>query len=195
MIAIFVQMRDKYFFLQVNNFFMKRILSCLYASMFLYPVNIFAQSISVADKNEIATAYYYTDTKNNITSNVPLNELSAKAYRHFEKNYADIDKETWTKFSGGTVVTFTNNSAFCKIFYDTRGDFVYSYKYYDQKNCRVELTKMLQRVYPQYKIISVVEIFDGYKPVYGINISNGKITKSLEIKDDEIKVLNEFEGQ
>jgi hypothetical protein len=175
---------------------MKRALCCLYVSAFiLHPVNNFAQGVSVAAKNENATAYYYNDTKNNITSNVPLNELSAKAYRHFEKNYADIDKETWTKFSGGTVVTFINNSAFCKIFYDTRGDFVYSYKYYDQKNCSAELIKMIQRVYPQYKIVSVVELFDGYKPVYGINISNGKMTKSLEIKNDEIKVLNEFEDQ
>jgi hypothetical protein len=173
---------------------MKRILSCLYAGMSLYPAHNFAQSISVADKNADATAYHYTDTKNNMTTNVPLNELSVKAYRHFEKNYADIHKETWTKFSGGTVVTFTNNSAFCKIFYDTRGDFVYSYKYYDGKNCSPELTKMLQRLYPQYKIISVVELFDGYKTVYGINISNGKMTKSLEIKNDEIKILNEFDN-
>jgi hypothetical protein len=84
---------------------------------------------SVSNKNETEATYYYNDTKNLITSNVPLNELSTKACRHFEKYYSGIDKETWTKISNGTVVTFINNSAFCKIFYNTNGEFVYSYKY------------------------------------------------------------------
>jgi hypothetical protein len=168
---------------------MKKVLWGVYVIAFVViPKNIHAQPVTVI-------AYHYIDTKNSITSNVPLNELNAKANRHFEKTYRDIDKETWTKIPCGTLVTFISNAAFCKIFYNTEGDFVYSYKYYDQKNCSAELTEMIGHAYPGYKMVNVVELFDGNKPVYGINISNGKLTKSLEMKNAELKVLNEFSNQ
>ena len=144
---------------------MKKILWSVYVTaLVLIPKYDHAQPVIVVHSNETMIAYHYDDNKNSITSNVPLNELSTKAYRHFEKNYAEVNKETWTKVSAGTVVTFINNSAFCKIFYNTKGDFVYSFKYYDQKNCSAELTKMIGHAYPGYTIISVVELFDGNKP-------------------------------
>ncbi|HEX4373593.1 MAG TPA: hypothetical protein VHZ50_09855 [Puia sp.] len=175
---------------------MKRIFlcSCVSACM-LIPKNNNAQSVSVANKNETVAAYYYNDEKNSITSNVPLNELNTKAFRHFEKNYSGIDKETWTKVFNGIVVTFMNNGVFCKIFYNPKGEFVYSYKYYNEKNCSDDLTKMIGHVYSQYKIASVIELFDGREIAYGINITNGLITKCLEMKNDELKVINEFRNQ
>ena len=161
----------------------------------LNPQINFAQPVSVVNKNENGAAYYYHDSKNFITSNVPLNELNVKAYRHFEKNYPGIDNETWTKIINDTVVIFKSNTAFCKIFYNTKGDFVYSYIYYDEKNCFAELANRIDDIYLRYKVIRVIELFDRDKSVFGINISNGEITKSLEMKNGELKFLNEYRNQ
>ncbi|HLY69948.1 MAG TPA: hypothetical protein VKR53_09470 [Puia sp.] len=175
---------------------MKRILGIVCIMVLVFrPTGDYAQSVSVVNKNEKGALYYYHDARNFITSNVPLNELSVKAYRHFEKNYADINQETWTKNAGGTLVTFTSNAAFCKIFYDTKGDFRYSFKYYNKKGFPAELTKMIENAYPQNQVVSLVELFDGEQSIFGINISNGEITKSLEMKNGEIKFLDEYRNQ
>ena len=92
-------------------------------------------------------------------------------------------------------MTFTSNGAFCKLFYTIKGDFCYSFKYYNQENCPTELAKTIENAYPQYKVVSVVELFDGYKSVFGINISNGEITKGLEMKNGEVKFVNEYRTQ
>jgi hypothetical protein len=175
---------------------MKRIFLSLCVSAFIFiPKKDHAQSAGPADNNENRTIYYYNYAKNFITSNVPLNELSTRAYRHFEKNYSGVDKETWTKVFNGTLVTFISNGAFYKIFYSKPGEFVYSYKYYGEKNCAPEITKTVARFYPEYKIVSVAELFDGLKLVYGINISDGKTTKNLEMKNNELTVIDEFRNQ
>src|ERR1017187_1433974 len=124
---------------------MKRMLLCLYVIvLLLISKNNTAQPVTLINKNQNGVAYNYNDSKNSFTSNVPLHEINARAYRHFEKNYSSIGKETWTKIANGVVVTFTSNAAYCKIFYNTKGDFIYSYKYYNEKNCGAEFSKMIQ---------------------------------------------------
>jgi len=174
---------------------MKKVLCAVVTVLLLDPRNAIAQTVPVVNKSVDGPSYSYNYSRNFITSNVPLNELSIKAYRNFEKNYAAIDKETWIKIPAGTMVTFVDNGVFYKLFYNTKGTFVYSYKFYDEKNCSAELIKMIQHSYPQYKIVNIVELFQNNKLLYGINISNGDSTKSLEMDNGETKLLSEFSNQ
>lgn len=139
--------------------------------------------------------YEYGYANTSFVSNVPLNEINSKAFKNFAKTYSTINNEKWVKVSNGIIVTFISDSIFYRIGYSEKGMFLYSYKYYTEKNCKNELKKMIQYIYPQYHISTVVELYDGHKLVYGINITNNEITRSLELDNGEIKTLDEFQNQ
>jgi hypothetical protein len=50
-------------------------------------------------------------------------------------------------------------------------------------------------MFPSYVIKNVVELFDGQKLSYGLKISNEKTTKTLELKNGEYRILNEYQNQ
>jgi hypothetical protein len=146
-------------------------------------------------QNESKDEYKYFFDDKGFVSNVPLNQINSKAFRHFMKNFAAVTEEKWIIMPTGIVVTFTYDSVFCKIVYDKYGLFLYSYKYYEDNRCSSELKKMVLKIYPSYAIKNVVELFDGQKIAYGLKVSNDKITRTLELKNGEMKLLNEFQNQ
>jgi hypothetical protein len=158
------------------------------------PQKNIAQTTAI-NKTENKISYEYAYAGNSFVSNVPLNEISSKAFKHFVKNYSAITNEKWIKIPDGIVAIFTNDSVLNKIFYNRKGTFLYSYKYYDEKKCRVDLKKMVEQVYPQFHITCAIELFDGQNIVYGIKITNNEITRTLELNNGEIKILDEFQNQ
>src|ERR1700683_2355963 len=171
---------------------MKRLILCgSILGLMLSPKNNSAQSVPLVI--ESSHTFFYRDSKNSIISNVPLNELNAKAYRYFIKNYPSVTNETWIKVPKGLVVTFTHDSVFCKIYYAESGAFSYSYKYCEETSCKDELKKMVRTAYPSYHIISVTELDDLHKLVYGIRITNNDVIKTLEMNNGEVKMLDEYQ--
>jgi hypothetical protein len=153
-----------------------------------------AQSPIQVNQQEQASEFRYALPSNSFISNIPLNEVNAKAFRHFEKNYRNASHEKWIKTPGGFVVLFQDHSVNYKIYYSQKGGFMYSYKYYES-NWPRNLLKKILAMYPAYQIKNVVEVYDGNRVVCGINIMNGIYTITLELRNEELKVLDEYENQ
>jgi hypothetical protein len=164
-------------------------------SLILCPLKNHGQTQSAKIENAPNNEYKYFFNENEFVSNVPLNQINTKAFRHFIKNFTSVNEEKWTILPKSIVVTFNFDSVFCKIVYDKYGLFLYSYKYYEQNRCGNDLKKLMMKMFPNYAIKNVVELFDGQKLAYGLKISNDKTTKTLELKNGEFKILNEFQNQ
>jgi hypothetical protein len=137
----------------------------------------------------------YAYGANSFATNVPLNEISSKAFKDFSTHYSTSNNEKWFKTPKYIMASFKNDSIFYKVYYSKRGSFLYSYKYYDEKKCQQDLKEMLQYVYPEFHILNIVELYEKRRIVYGINLTNDAITKTVELDNGELKTLDEFQNQ
>ena len=158
----------------------------LLLGMMIFPYMIDAQSAQA-----LPVAYRIGGEGNNLTSNVPLNEINIHAYRHFRKRWPAITGETWFKEDEGYIVSFRENSLRCQARFDGRGGFLYSLKYYSGKAVSPDLAGLVLNKYSGYRIDMVAEITDGEKVFYLVQIENTSSVKTLSINEGQVAVLEE----
>jgi hypothetical protein len=84
----------------------------------------------------------YAYPGSSFATNVPLNEISSRAFKDFAKHYSRSNNEKWFKTPKFIIASFKNDSILYKIYYSKGGVFLYSYKYYDEKKCEEGLKEM-----------------------------------------------------
>ncbi len=89
--------------------------SFLTCCLLLITADAATQSLTVVDHRFQPFSYRYPFSNGIFTSNVPLNEISPRAFRHFLKTFPQINDEKWTMTSQGIVASFVYNSAFHRI--------------------------------------------------------------------------------
>ncbi len=135
---------------------------------------------------------YYYHSIDSFVSNVPLNEISTRAFRYLLQNYPGVDKEKWFRTEDGFTVIFENDSVLSKIFFNNKGYFISSFKYYTQESADAGLRKWVQALFPGYTIETITEKDDGRFVEYGIILSNSRLEKCVDIFNNEIKNVEEF---
>lgn len=139
------------------------------------------------------TPQRYNDPANTFGSNVPINELNARAYRRFHHRYQAVTSgEYWFKSGEGYQISFKLDQHRELAYYDLRGAFMYSLIYYDAKEAPRETADLVNRRYPDYKIDLVTEITDGQKTFYLVQILNPAHIKILSVTDGRIEIIQEM---
>lgn len=135
----------------------------------------------------------YSDPANTFVSNVPINELNARAYRRFHRRYQAVTAgEYWFKSGEGYQVSFMLDQHRELAYYDLHGAFMYSLKYYEGKEAPLETGDLVNRRYPGYKIDLVTEVTDGQKTFYLVQILNPAHIKILSVTDGRIEIIQEM---
>jgi hypothetical protein len=128
-----------------------------------------------------------------ISSNVPLNEINAHAYRHFQKLFpTGTSNEYWFVFSDGCKVSFQKDGRQFQAWFDKHGAYRYSLQYYPGKEIPRQAGDLIVARYPDYRIDVVTEITDGEKIVYLVKIINPAKIMTLSVCDGKIDVLEEI---
>jgi hypothetical protein len=139
----------------------------------------------------------YSDPGNNFFSNVPINELSAKAYRRFHRRFPEVQTgEYWFKYNQGYQVSFLLDQHRETAYYDQHGMFTSSMASYDAKDLPRDLPRDLMwavhRRFPDYKLNVLTEVNDGQKTFYVLQILNPAHIKVLTVVDGRIDIINEL---
>ncbi|GGB22365.1 hypothetical protein GCM10011511_52830 [Puia dinghuensis] len=138
-------------------------------------------------------AYTYNDGRTAITSNVPLNEINARAYRHFQRIFpAGISNEYWFVSDQGYQVSFLLRGRHFQAYFDKRGGFRYSLQYYAGREIPRVPGDLIRAKYPDYQIDVVTEITDGEKTFHLVKIVNPTHIITLSVVDGKIEVLEEL---
>ncbi|HEV3412890.1 MAG TPA: hypothetical protein VG101_10440 [Puia sp.] len=136
---------------------------------------------------------WYSDPGNNFFSNVPINELSAKAYRRFHRLFREVQTgEYWFKYEQGYQVSFMLDQRHEFAYFDRSGFFLYSLRSYDGKELSKDLTEFVKRRFPDYKIDVVTEVNNGQGTFYMLQIMNPDKIKVLTIADGRIDVVKDL---
>jgi hypothetical protein len=135
----------------------------------------------------------YSDPGNNFSSNVPINELSAKAFRRFHRRFREVSTgESWFKYDQGYQVSFVLDQHHEFAYFDQNGIFLYSLRYYDGKELPKDMVEIVKRIFPDYKINVVTEVNDGQKTFYTLQIINPDYIKVLTMADGRIDIVKEL---
>ncbi len=142
-----------------------------------------------------SAAYHYEDQGRNFSCNVPINEISIHAYRHFRKNFPSSVDERWNRTSDRLTVSFQMEGSRAQALYDTQGNFLYSLKYCCSGSVMDrEVRQRVARFFPGYATSMAVEISDGNKTMQIVTIRNRLWVKTIQIVDGEIKVTDVLEN-
>lgn len=119
--------------------------------------------------------------------------ISAKALRHFSEAFAGVTGVQWSVVVSGYMAQFTANGVVTRDFYDAKGNWRYTIKYYDGKQLTAGVASTVRSVYYDYAILSVQEVVLANKTIYLVNIEGDKKLKTIRVCNDEVEVMNEYD--
>jgi hypothetical protein len=153
---------------------------------------IFSPCLGFAQNDFHPAAYTYNDEGNAVTSNVPLNEINAHAWRNFHRLFpAASGQENWLSSDEGYKVSFTMQGLQYQALFGNHGVYRYSLHYYPGKEIPREPGELVRRKYPDYQLNIVTEITDGEKTVYLVRLVNPVRIKTVSVCDGELRVVEE----
>src|ERR1700754_1769015 len=149
---------------------------------------------STRAQHQISPAVYtYNDPGNSISCNVPLNEINIHAYRHFHRLFpSGTTGEYWFKSAEGYQVSFVQEALRHQAYFDLRGAYLYSLKYYGGAQMPGGPAEMVRKKYPGYGIEVVTEITDGEKTFYLVKIINPASVKTVSVCEGKVELLEEL---
>jgi hypothetical protein len=155
-------------------------------SIFIFPGHTRAQSQKPNEPNQSSS------TAANSGQRLRINEISAKAARHFATHFSTANNEKWTILDGFYIASFSDTQVRTEAFYTVRGNFAYCVKYYGDGMLNQNIRLAIMKKYEGHKIDVVTEISNLEEKLYFIKIKSSTDTKTLKILNGEIEVEEEF---
>ena len=97
----------------------------------------------------------------------------SKLIQAFNETFPNAKNVKWNDAKDGYFVSFYQNEKFEKVFYNTDGEFVCSWKYTDGKELPTNIMMRLNKKYNQAKIIGVTELATKDNINYEVKLSKG----------------------
>jgi hypothetical protein len=144
--------------------------------------------------NSSTLKYQMNATKTKNSMNEP-EEISPKALKNFADNYKNVSGVSWMKVKGGFSVRFNSDDVRTTIFYDNKGHWVSSIKYYNEEKMRHEIRHTVKSTYYDYNIIYTQEVETADTkgtPTYIICLEDKTNIKMVRICEGEMSVWKEY---
>jgi len=119
-------------------------------------------------------------------------KINIKAVRDFMKTYNTISNEKWEILEDGYLVSFTYDSKTKRIFYDKKGNFLYTIDDYRETKLPEDVRGAVKNIYRDYSITIIHEVNLDKKnrtPTYLIHLKNDSLFKRVRFFEGEILEL------
>ncbi|MDP4147789.1 MAG: hypothetical protein Q8927_06300 [Bacteroidota bacterium] len=142
-------------------------------------------------------AFAYQEGNNSFTSNVMLNEISPRAFRHFKRNYPMVIREQWAKSRAGFSVSFSDPDSTCfMIHYDAKGRYQNTLMYYRRMHMPIYIGRVVKYLYEDYDVSFVAGMNDGIRTTFDVALVKKKMVKTVEISGEgEVTMINQYENE
>jgi hypothetical protein len=140
-----------------------------------------------------APAYSYVVDDDSIYSNVPLNEISPRAFRHFRHDYGNITFEHWRKSEKELTVSFqTSDSSKYVISYSLKGRLQATNVFYYGDYAPFPVKYMLERWCEGCSVWYVSMQLEGHNATYDVGFIERNHVKIVEIEHGEPRLMEEY---
>ena len=104
-----------------------------------------------------------------------------------------VDDVQWFPVKEGNLVRFKQDSTACRVFYDSRGRWVYTVKWYGEKEMPKRVRALIKSTWYDYTITQVDEVHQGFDPiVYIVHMQDGASWKNVHVCNLEIRNIEEY---
>ncbi|HVS95052.1 MAG TPA: hypothetical protein VHE54_01155 [Puia sp.] len=138
--------------------------------------------------------YSYRTDGNSFVSNVFLNEIPTKAFRHFRKTYPFAAEEKWVKSRDGFSAYFrTGDSVTYSVKYDRGGHYTRTMIYYRKGRLPAQLTGPVKIAYPGFSVLYTSEMDDQMNKSYEVMMTDSTNVKVVDISGGEMKTVLDYQ--
>jgi hypothetical protein len=122
-----------------------------------------------------------------------VNNISIKAARDFAERYPEVVEPRWYIAKNGFIVRFELDSIDSRSAYNLRGAWVYTIKVYPEKKMARSVRHLVKSTYYDYTITQIEEIDrPNEQKVYIVHMYDSTTWKNVQVRDGELKVMEEF---
>ncbi|HET7002123.1 MAG TPA: hypothetical protein VFI33_12465 [Puia sp.] len=121
-----------------------------------------------------------------------MNEVNARAARHFMENFTPSSTVKWFRDDLHYVATFTEGDSTDRVYYKSNGNFDYCLKYYRADALEPYLKSIVFKKFPGCEILTVTEITDLETKELSIKIKDGSYIRTLSCSDEGIEITEDF---
>jgi hypothetical protein len=176
---------------------MKKVLSILFAG--LIPAML---SVPGA-KAQGSSANKAFDSSKSLLASTAIGDKSAndatsvnfRALRDFSRKFKLASDTRWHKVSDGFVADYLLAGIKCKSAYNNKGSWVYTIRYYGEKQLPTEVRNLVRSTYFDFTITQVEEVSVPENLIYLVHIQDGNAWKIVHIADGEMNIYKEGQSE
>lgn len=125
---------------------------------------------------------YLRTAKENTTGPVYYNNVSTRAIRDFVINFPEVSNENWLSTPELFIAMFTLNDISYRVDYDRKGNWIETFRTYNETNLPSDVWQSVKVSYYDYKIYLVQEIQQPFHPtIYIIHLEGKKRLINLQV--------------
>src|SRR5579872_4536653 len=137
--------------------------------------------------------YHFEPDHQSLSTNVPLNEINARAFRNFVKSFGNVAGSVWRKQREGYSASFyTADSVLYVSHYSSHGRPNGVYVYYTGTNAPAEVRSDMAYLYARDRILYVDEFRNGEQSLFEIGLEEGSQLRVVRERQGEIKTVDLF---
>lgn len=121
-----------------------------------------------------------------------LNEINARAIRHFKNHFLQTNEETWIRSNDFYVASFVDKGIMTKAYYHSHGGFAYYVKYYSATSLNPQIRSMIMKKFPGYSIDVITEVGNLDAEIFYVKIKSNSIIKMLQVLNENIEVIEDY---
>jgi len=134
--------------------------------------------------------YHFPINNDSLITNVPLNEISTRAFRNFVKCFGFRPSAEWRKGPGGYSVRFYSaDSAVYTVMYSVRGAPLETHVSYTRANAPDNVRSVIGNLYTGSSILFVEELDRGTRSIFQIGLVRQDVVQIVEMNDGETKTV------
>jgi len=135
--------------------------------------------------------------QNLIPVNDPLpadnkNLINIKAIRDFSKTFKTVTNEDWYVIQNGFMAKFKNQDIQHRVIYNKRGNWVATFRYYNEGQLCSEVRNLIKSVWYDAAITDITEVNFGGKTAYLVNTQDKKSIKTIKVVNNEMEICREI---
>jgi hypothetical protein len=117
---------------------------------------------------------------------VDASEVNVRAFRDFNRGFANAQEVSWVQGQNGTSVYFTHRGIKMRSTYDRSGRREYTLKYYTESSMPATLRHLVKSHYYDFSIDQVTEINRNEATYYLVKMQNAQEHLTVKVFDGEI---------